>query len=160
MRVILDTNLYISHLLSRQPNESAVGLIVAAAIARSFTLLFARDIAEEIIVTIASRSDLSMKIAPPMARKMIDDMESFAEVMRPLPTTLPEIGRDRKDDYLLAHAVVAGADYLVTRDKDLLDLVAIEGVRIVDPPEFLRLLRATAPVSEPDQRRHPDSPAT
>ncbi len=76
-----------------------------------------------------------------MAREIIDDIESFAELMRPLPAELPEIGRDRKEDYLLAHAVLAGADCLVSRDKDLLDLVMVEGVRIVSPPAFLRILR-------------------
>lgn len=148
MRAILDTNLYISHLLSRNPTGSAVGLIIDAAITRSFTLLFARDIAEEIIATIADRPDLSTRITPAAARKMIDDIESFAELMRPLPAQLPEIGRDRKDDYLIAHAVIAGADWLVTRDKDLLDLVAVEGVRIVSPPEFLRILRERGSLGE------------
>jgi predicted nucleic acid-binding protein len=55
----------------------------------------------------------------------------------------PEISRDPQDDYLLALAVVHEADYLVTRDRDLLDLGEVVGVKIVDPVTFLALLRST-----------------
>lgn len=54
---------------------------------------------------------------------------------------LPQIGRDHKDDYLIAHAIIARADFLVTWDNDLLDLGTVEGVRIVTPGEMVRILR-------------------
>lgn len=56
--------------------------------------------------------------------------------------------RDSKDDFLIAHAIVAEADYLVSWDRDLLDLREIGGVLIVSPPELLRRLReANEPTS-------------
>lgn len=143
MSAILDTNLYINFLLSKHPARSAVGVILAAALTEAFVLLFAREIAEEITATIAKRPDLAASIRPETAAALIDRIERFAEVVPPLPADPPEVGRDRKDDYLIAHAVAAGADYLVSRDKDLLDLVVVSGVRVVDPPTFLAVLRSS-----------------
>ncbi len=72
---------------------------------------------------------------------MIAILTTVAELIPRLPEPYPEIGRDRKDDFLIAHGIVSGADYLVSWDKDLLDLKEIDGMRIVSPPEFLRILR-------------------
>lgn len=44
------------------------------------------------------------------------------------------------DDYILAAAVNAGCDYLVTGDKDLLTLKKLEGMSIVTPREFAELI--------------------
>jgi putative PIN family toxin of toxin-antitoxin system len=44
--------------------------------------------------------------------------------------------RDKDDDNVLACALEADADYLVTGDKDLLDLKVFKGIRIITPREF------------------------
>ena len=56
---------------------------------------------------------------------------------------LPEVHvvRDPYDDVIVACAIAAGAMYLVTRDKDLLTLDGHEGISIVSPETFLRVLR-------------------
>jgi len=50
--------------------------------------------------------------------------------------------RDPEDDKFLAAALEAQADYIVTGDKDLLDLKAYKNVRIATPARFLRGLRS------------------
>ncbi len=47
-----------------------------------------------------------------------------------------------EDDLILATAVSAGADYLVTGDQQLLALGSYEAVRIVAPRPFLAILAA------------------
>jgi uncharacterized protein len=50
---------------------------------------------------------------------------------------------DPKDDMVVATAVAAGADYLVTGDRrHLLPLDSYQGIRIVSPRAFLDLLQA------------------
>ena len=44
--------------------------------------------------------------------------------------------RDKDDDSVLACAVEAAAEYLVTGDKDLLHMKMFKGIRIVTPREF------------------------
>jgi len=48
--------------------------------------------------------------------------------------------RDPKDDPLLACAVEGRADYLVSGNRDLLDLGEVEGIRMLSPREFAVLL--------------------
>jgi predicted nucleic acid-binding protein len=48
------------------------------------------------------------------------------------------VPHDPKDDMVVATAVAAGADYLVTGDRrHLLSLREYEGIRIVTPRQFL-----------------------
>jgi putative PIN family toxin of toxin-antitoxin system len=50
--------------------------------------------------------------------------------------TVQGICRDPDDDAILACALAAGADYLVTGDADLLALKTFRGIRIITPREF------------------------
>jgi putative PIN family toxin of toxin-antitoxin system len=54
---------------------------------------------------------------------------------------VPAVSRDPKDDKFLATAVAAGAHYIVSEDRDLLDLVEYQGVQIVDAAAFLSILQ-------------------
>ena len=49
--------------------------------------------------------------------------------------------RDPADDMVLACALAAGAEYLVTRDKDLLSLGTYREIEIITPEVFLRTMR-------------------
>lgn len=60
-----------------------------------------------------------------------------------LVTDLPEIDavpNDPDDNMVVATAVAARADYLVTGDRHLLDLASHGAIRIVDPRRFLDAL--------------------
>jgi putative PIN family toxin of toxin-antitoxin system len=59
--------------------------------------------------------------------------------IEPAPLPAP-VCRDVDDDLILATAVAARAEYLVTGDKDLLTLGTHGGTAIVTPREFLRVL--------------------
>lgn len=57
------------------------------------------------------------------------------------PTPLPaRVCRDEDDDLVLATAVTAGAERIVTGDEDLLVLRAYEDVRLLSPRQFLEWL--------------------
>jgi len=53
---------------------------------------------------------------------------------------VPAVTRDPSDDQVIACAVAAGADSLVTGDDDMLVLGEHRGIRIVTPRQFLDLL--------------------
>lgn len=50
------------------------------------------------------------------------------------------ICRDPEDDKFLATAVLGEADYVVSEDRDLLDLREQQGIKIVDVATFLKVL--------------------
>jgi hypothetical protein len=53
---------------------------------------------------------------------------------------IPDICRDSKDNFLLSLSFIGNADYLVTGDKDLLELKEYKGTKIITPNEFDKLL--------------------
>ena len=57
-------------------------------------------------------------------------------------TTKVEVVRDPDDDKIIVAAVEGNADYIISRDKDLLDLKEYQGIKIITPEEFMRILRA------------------
>jgi predicted nucleic acid-binding protein len=58
-----------------------------------------------------------------------------------MPQQEPQVSRDTKDNKFLAAAEAANADFLVSEDGDLLDLVAHRGTRIIPAHEFLQILK-------------------
>ena len=148
MRVLLDANVYISHLLSKRPTTSALSVILEAASSDQVTLVFSTLVRDEIAKTVATRPDLSHRVNESRLDELVRIVESIAESLSEPAERLPRIGRDRKDDYLIAHAVIGRADYLVTWDNDLLDLSQVADVRVVNPGDFVRLLRDEGLVPE------------
>lgn len=73
-------------------------------------------------------------------RRYAEKLRDLAELVVDLPP-LRGVVRDPNDDVVLATALAAGAAYLVSRDKDLLDLGAYGDVAILTPEEFRGLLR-------------------
>ena len=55
-------------------------------------------------------------------------------------TPLQQWCRDIKDNYLLALSKDSNADYLITGDKDLLDLNKFENTEIVTLPQFIEII--------------------
>jgi len=76
------------------------------------------------------------------------EVERFIELIRENSTLvgvlsdIRVIERDPKDDMIIACAVAAHADYIVSRDLDLLDLKEYQGIRIISPEEFIHYLRS------------------
>jgi hypothetical protein len=56
-----------------------------------------------------------------------------------MPQSEPQASRDAKDNKFLAAAEAAKADYLVSEDRDLLDLTEHQGTRIIPAHEFLQV---------------------
>ena len=56
-----------------------------------------------------------------------------------------EIVRDPDDNKIISAALEGMADYIVSRDKDLLDLKEYKEIKIITPEDFMGLLRAKLP---------------
>ena len=64
-------------------------------------------------------------------------LRQSVHVEQPPPVS---VCRDPHDDKFIACALATDAPYVVTEDKDLLELDGFEGLRIVPPAEFAQLL--------------------
>ena len=70
------------------------------------------------------------------------DVRQLAEVIEPPPLPQP-VCRDPDDDRLLALALSARTELIVSGDDDLLSLGRFEGIAIVAPTEAVKLIEAT-----------------
>jgi putative PIN family toxin of toxin-antitoxin system len=144
MRVLLDTNIFISYLLSPQ-RESAINTIVRAAVSQRFVLLLPEALAQELVQTGRNKAYLAERIPVDTLDKFMAILAQVAEPIPRITEAIPAVTRDPKDDYLLAYAMVGQADYLVTGDDDLLSLSQIETIKIVTARTFLEVLSEILP---------------
>ena len=76
-----------------------------------------------------------------------EKVEIFINYLMDISIIIPQLSeirvieRDPKDDMIISCAVAASADYIVSRDRDLLDLGNYEQIQIVPPEEFIHILR-------------------
>lgn len=140
MRVLIDTNVLISHLL--RPGEAgAVRTIFRAFLEDWFTLLVPEALLQELLVTVRSKPRLAKRIPPEALEAFAAILAEFGERVEEIREPIPAVTRDPKDDYLLAFALVGEAGYLVTGDKDLLELRGqLPGLEILTPAQFADLL--------------------
>ena len=135
MRVLLDTNVLISHLLSPQ-RKSPVNHILEATFLGEIDLLFPKDVFDELRNKIPQKPYLAERISPQQVEELVTLLAEISEGIPTITMEIPAVTRDPKDDYLIAYALVGRADYLVTGDVDLLILEEVEDVEILTPCEL------------------------
>jgi putative PIN family toxin of toxin-antitoxin system len=139
---LFDTNLYINLLLFRFEDGSAVGVALRAASEHVFDLLLPEDVVAELGAVVARRPYLKVRVSQVQVDDLLVRLRAFAIPVPIVDVEIPQVWRDPHDDYLLAAAVLHAAEFIVTRDKDLLVLGETAGVRIVDPVDFLTIVSA------------------
>ena len=140
MRVILDTNVFISYLLAPQQHDEKVPYVMQMAFFGRYTLLVPADLLAELQAKMATKPYLVKHIPPHTVEKFLTALAMVAELIPPITEPIPVVSRDKKDDYLFAYAVVGEADYLVSGDEDVLVIKQVQGVKIVSPAEFYDIL--------------------
>lgn len=65
-----------------------------------------------------------------------NELEALGKMVEELPT-IPPICRDPDDDHVITAAVAAQVTFIVTGDKDLLELSHYEGIRILTARAFV-----------------------
>jgi len=128
-KVILDTNLWISFLISKE-----FGVIDRLIIQGDLILIFSHESAEEFL-TVAKRTKFNKYFADSELMVLLSLFDNYGKLVK--VTTEVDKCRDSKDNFLLSLAVDSKADYLVTGDSDLLILKKINKTKILSWSEFL-----------------------
>lgn len=92
------------------------------------------------ILEVLKRPELTAKFKSLQALDFSQIITILGQASCVEPVKTPSVCRDPKDDKFLAAALAAKADYLVSEDKDLLDLKEYKGVKIVNMEVFLKTL--------------------
>jgi putative PIN family toxin of toxin-antitoxin system len=129
-RVVIDTNVFISGLIS---TTSTAARVIDHVVA-SGRLIATRDTLEELIATVfASKFDGFLSHAK--RQVALDRLVSLMEIVPVV--RLVRACRDPRDDKFLEAAINGGAEILVAGDKDLLALRPFSGVEILTPAEYV-----------------------
>ena len=139
MRIVLDANVVLSALLWRGTPHRLREAIRAQPSAQLFTS--AALLAE--LADVLSRPMAASRLAL-IGRSLQDVLADYtiaADVVTPLATQAV-IAADPDDDQVIAAAVAANADLLVSGDRHLLTLGTHQGIRIVTPAEAVELITA------------------
>lgn len=139
-KVVIDTNLLISAAIVL---ESKPHTIIKAWLKDYFILFTSKEQLEE-IKNVSKRKKLkTYSLFAQRITELGENLAFAAEIVEPL-VHIPIHSRDPKDDFLLASAIGADADYLVTGDDDLLVLNGdpkLGKLKILSATEFLDLIK-------------------
>ena len=130
-RIILDTNLWLSFLISDK-----LALIEEVIDNGNFELLLSEHLLYE-IETVIKRPKFKKYFSDKSIALLFDFFAQQGKILN-VSSDLT-ICRDEKDNFLLNLSIDGNADYLITGDKDLLVLSQIEKTKIITITDFLKI---------------------
>ena len=136
MRIVIDTNVLLSgllwrgapHALLEQVRNGVVILVTSPALLAKLTDVIGRAKFDAILL----RSNTSRE-------RSLSELQQLADVIEPAPLPAP-VCRDPDDDHVIACALAARADAIVSGDGDLLDLKQHQGIAILTAAQALARL--------------------
>ena len=133
IRVVIDTNVFIRYLI--KPNPVIRYLIEEMWLNDELVLVSAPELLSE-LAEVLQRSYVQTLIAPEEGQLLLSVIDAKAEML-PALSPIPPYTRDPKDDKFVACAVAGRAAYLITSDRDILELEQLEGIVMITPHDFI-----------------------
>jgi putative PIN family toxin of toxin-antitoxin system len=134
VKAVLDPNILVSALISPLGVPARV---LGAWSNEYFELVISQAVLDELREVLA-RPSFRRRITVEEVAEYVDGLEADSELVED-PGEVPVVSRDPDDDYLIALARSAGADYIVSGDKDLTSLTELQPP-VLTPRAFLDLL--------------------
>lgn len=136
MRLVLDTNTAISALLW----HGAPGKLIDAAQTKTVSLFTSAPLLAELRgVLLRDKFSKQLKTKSLMPGEVADGYAALASIVTPA-VIAPTIAQDPTDDAVLATALTAGADLIISGDRRLRNLKTYHGIPIVTAAEALTRL--------------------
>jgi putative PIN family toxin of toxin-antitoxin system len=129
VKVVVDTNVIIAGVVAEGLCRNVLKRRLPAC-----ELITSRLLLDELADRMQAKFGLNPDELPLLA--IYEDMATVVKA-RPLPQP---VCRDRDDDEILATALTAKAEIILTGDKDLLMLKEFQGIKILSPRQFVELM--------------------
>ena len=134
MRAVVDTNVLVSgllwygapHAVMERLRSGTLALVSSPALMAEFADVIGRANFDAVL----ARSNTSRE-------RLLAEVRQLAEIVEPPPLPAP-VCRDPDDDEVLALAIAAQIDLVVSGDHDLLSLGSYAGIPIVDAAEAIK----------------------
>ena len=131
-RVIIDTNIFISFLIGKRLHGLKDQLINF-----KIRLIYSDQLIEELLL-VTQRPKLQKYFLKNSIDELVDLIYKIGDKIS--ITSEPEICRDEKDNFLLEIADKGNADFLVSGDKDLIELKKYKRTKIISYSDFEKQL--------------------
>ena len=131
--IILDTNLWISFLITDKLNE-----IDELILEGRITLVFSNELIEEFL-TVSKRPKFKKHFSEHTIKELLSLFDNYGKLVK--VSTEINSCRDFKDNFLLNLAIDSKSDYLITGDSDLLILKKIKKTKILKWVDFLKEIK-------------------
>lgn len=129
-RFIIDTNLWISFLITKDFTKLDEIIFLRKGI-----LVFSQELLDEFL-EVAKRPKFRRFFTSVDIEEILETIDEYADFVK--VQTKIEVCRDPKENFLLSLSVDGHANYLLTGDKDLLDLTKFGETTIITISDFLR----------------------
>ena len=131
-RVIIDTNLWISFLITNNLN-----ILSELFLFERFQIIFSDELFNEFL-DVARRPKFKKYFDEKSVQLLIENISEKLEFIE--VASAITICRDHKDNFILALSIDGNADYIVTGDKDLLSLNGFKDKKIITINEFIKVI--------------------
>jgi uncharacterized protein len=128
-RIILDTNLWISFLITK--NFSQLDKLLSN---KNCILIFSDELLEEFL-SVTKRPKFKRFFSQEIVANLLDAIKEFSEFVE--VKSQVDICRDEKDNFLLALSKDGNVDFLITGDKDLLVLEKFGSTSILTFTQYI-----------------------
>ena len=135
MRVILDTNVYVSYLLVRNRRRKVTDVVEACLTDSNIELLVPQEIIDEFSRVVVEKDYLRSRIPQESQEGLLSALKEATTILGSR-LEYDTISRDRDDDFLLGHGLAEAVDLIVTGDDDLLSLGRVGPIGIVSVAQF------------------------
>jgi uncharacterized protein len=134
VRAVIDTNVLIAALLWRGPPHALLQHVRAGTVSLVSSPALLAELAD---VIGRAKFDAILTRTNTSRERSLTEVRQLAEVIEPTPLPQP-VRRDPDDDQVLALAIAAKVDLIVSGDNDLLSLKSFEGIAIVAPAQAVK----------------------
>ena len=137
MKLVLDTNVWLSGIFW----EGEASKIIEKTEKKNIQILISENILSEIVNVLNKESKfqkyiLNLKLSVEEILRTILSISDLIETK----TKLDLIKADPKDNIILEVALDGKAEYIISYDNHLLNMMEFRGIKIISPGEFLKII--------------------
>ena len=140
MRAVIDTHVLLAGLLWRGPPHALLEHVRGGTVSMVSSPALLAELAD---VLGRAKFDAILTKTNTSRERSLAEVRQLAEVIEPPPLPQP-VCRDPDDDEVLALALAAQVELIVSGDDDLLSLGSFEGISIIAPAQAVKVIEASS----------------
>ncbi|PJB99643.1 MAG: putative toxin-antitoxin system toxin component, PIN family [Candidatus Nealsonbacteria bacterium CG_4_9_14_0_8_um_filter_35_12] len=128
IKVVLDTNVFISALFWKGAPYEILKKVLEGAILNSISPQILKEIKEKLLY--------KFKLPPEKVREFLEIIIFNSQIVYP-KKKLNVVKKDPSDNKVIECVLEAGASFVISGDKHLLEIKEYKGIKIITPNKFL-----------------------